>query len=263
MHMDVLDLRAFYYRTRLGRSAQRVLQSALTDLWPETGGHTVAGFGFAVPFLRPFLERSGRVIALMPGEQGVMHWPAGSANVCSLVEETRWPVETGGIDRLIVAHGLETCDSPDALLDEIWRVLAPEGRVIFIVPNRSGIWARRDGTPFGIGRPYSFGQLEALLRKRRFESDRHAAALYAPPSHGEFWLRTAHFWERMGRRFDPQFVAGAILIEARKHVYARPSGTASKVKVPGPLEVLEGLAGATPEPARQRREATSGRRARA
>ncbi len=137
----------------------------------------------------------------------------------------------------------------------------PSILLIFIVPNRSGIWARRDGTPFGIGRPYSFGQLEALLRKQRFESDRHAAALYAPPSHGEFWLRTAHFWERMGRRFDPQFVAGAILIEARKHVYARPPGTASKVKVPGPLEVLEGLAGKSPEPARQRREVASGPRA--
>ena len=76
----------------------------------------------------------------------------------------------------------------------------------------------------------------------------------------EFWLRTAHLWERMGRRFDPQFVAGAILIEARKHVYARPSGTASKVKVPGPLEVLEGLAGAAPEPARQRSGTASGTR---
>ena len=29
MHLDVVDLRAFYYRTRLGRSAQRALQEAL------------------------------------------------------------------------------------------------------------------------------------------------------------------------------------------------------------------------------------------
>ena len=93
-----------------------------------------------------------------------MPWPAGEPNLCVLVEETRWPIEAGTVDRLIVAHGLETCDSPEALLAEIWRVLAPGGRVVFIVPNRSGLWARRDVTPFGFGRPYSLGQLEGLLR---------------------------------------------------------------------------------------------------
>ena len=137
MHLDVVDLRAFYYRTPLGRSAQRALQEALRQLWPETRDMTVAGFGFATPMLRPFLADARRVVALMPGPQGVMPWPAGSANVCLLVEETRWPVAAGTVDRLIVAHGLETCDSPDALLPEILRVLAPGGRVIFIVPNRS------------------------------------------------------------------------------------------------------------------------------
>ena len=55
MHLDVLDLRAFYYRTPLGRSAQRVLQEALRELWPDTRGLTVVGFGFAAPMLRPFL----------------------------------------------------------------------------------------------------------------------------------------------------------------------------------------------------------------
>ena len=54
-------------------------------------------------------------------------------------------------------------------------------------------------------------------------------------------------WERLGRRFDPRVVAGALLVEASKQVYARPS-TGAKVSVLGPLEVLEGLAGAKPEP---------------
>jgi alpha-ketoglutarate-dependent 2,4-dichlorophenoxyacetate dioxygenase len=39
----------------------------------------------------------------------------------------------------------------------------PEGRLLLIVPNRRGIWARLDSTPFGHGRPYSRGQLERLL----------------------------------------------------------------------------------------------------
>jgi SAM-dependent methyltransferase len=248
MHQDVLDLRAFYYRTRLGRSAQRALQEALRGLWPETRGMTVVGYGFAAPMLRPFLRDARRVLVLMPGPQGVMPWPAGAANVCVLVEETQWPIAAGTVDRLIVAHGLETCESPDALLPEIWRVLAPGGQVIFIVPNRSGLWARRDVTPFGFGRPYSFGQLESLLRKHRFAPERHAAALYAPPTHRPFWVQMAHFWERIGRRYDPRFLAGALIVEASKQVYARPPAPGAKVAVPGPLEVLEGLAGPKPEP---------------
>lgn len=252
MHLDVLDLRAFYYRTRLGRTAQRALQDALRALWPETRGMMVVGFGFAAPVLRPFLGDARRVIGLMPGQQGVMPWPAGAPNLCALVDETQWPLEAGTVDRLIVAHGLETCDRPEALLAEIWRVLAPGGHVIFIVPNRSGLWARRDVTPFGFGRPYSFGQLEAQLRRNRFAPERHAAALYGPPSHRRFWLQTGYLWERLGRRFDPHLVAGALLMEATKQVYARPpSGSAATV--PGPLEVLGGLTKPKPEPAMGRR----------
>jgi SAM-dependent methyltransferase len=250
MHLDVLDLRAFYYRTPLGRSAQRLLQEAARGLWPDTRGLAVLGYGFAVPLLRPFIADARRVLALMPGPQGVMPWPAAEPNRCVLVEETRWPIEAATVDRLIVAHGLETSDSPDALLSEIWRVLAPGGRVIFIVPNRSGLWARRDVTPFGFGRPYSLGQLETLLRTHRFAPERHAAALYAPPSHRKFLLQTASLWERLGRRFEPRVIAGALLVEATKQVYARLPPSGSRVAVPGPLDVLEGLTRPSPEPVR-------------
>ncbi len=248
MHLDVVDLRAFYYRTRLGRTAQRAIQQALRGLWPQTRGLGVVGFGFAAPMLRPFLTDAARVVSLMPGQQGVMPWPAGAPNVSVLVEETAWPITAGGVDRLIVAHGLETCERPDALLDEMWRVLAPGGRIAFIVPNRAGIWARRDVTPFGFGRPYSFGQIETLLRRHRFQPERQSAALYAPPSHRRFWLQTAPFWERLGRRFEPRLLAGVLIVEASKQLYATPPPSGSRVIVPGPLDVLEGLTGPRPEP---------------
>ncbi|MGB3407155.1 MAG: hypothetical protein WBA67_06640, partial [Jannaschia sp.] len=71
MHLDVLDLRHFYYRTRLGRAAQKAIRDRLVEMWPEAQGHTVAGFGFAVPLLRPFLKDARRVVGLMPAPQGV------------------------------------------------------------------------------------------------------------------------------------------------------------------------------------------------
>ena len=93
MHLDVLDLRAFYYRTRLGRAAQRALQEALRSLWPDTSGMTVVGFGFAAPMLRPFLRDARRVIGLMPGQQGVMPGPPGPRTCApwSRRRTGRWP----------------------------------------------------------------------------------------------------------------------------------------------------------------------------
>ena len=92
MHLDVLDLRNFYYRTQLGRAAQKAIRDQVVALWPEATGRTVAGFGFAVPLLRPYLAEARRVIGLMPGQQGVMPWPVGMENVSVLCEETRWPL---------------------------------------------------------------------------------------------------------------------------------------------------------------------------
>lgn len=172
MHLDVQDLRSFYYRTNLGRAAQRVIRSQMLDWWPEAKGQTVVGFGFAAPLLRPYLGTARRVTALMPGPQGVMPWPAGEPNVSVLCEETLWPVETGQVDKLVLLHGLDMSERATALLEEAWRVLGPGGKALFIVPNRAGLWARRDRTPFGSGHPYSPGQLEAVLRRQGFFPER-------------------------------------------------------------------------------------------
>jgi SAM-dependent methyltransferase len=153
MHLDVVELRNFYYRTQLGRVAQRAIRDTVAKTWPDARGQTVVGFGFAVPVLLPYLAEARRIVGLMPGQQGVMPWPAGMENVSVLCEETHWPISTGFVDRLVVMHGLETSGHPAALLDECSRVLGPGGRALFVVPNRSGLWARADGTPFGFGRP--------------------------------------------------------------------------------------------------------------
>ncbi len=248
MHLDVLDLRNFYYRTGLGRAAQKAVRDRLVELWPEAKGQTVVGFGFAVPLLRPYLGTARRVIGLMPAPQGVMPWPAGMQNVSVLTEETQWPLPTGMVDKLVLLHGLEPSDNPTAVLEECWRVLGPGGRLIVVVPSRSGLWARRDVTPFGHGRPYSLGQIEAQLRDHAFTPERHLSALYAVPSHKRFWLRTAPFWERSGRYVAPWLSGGVLIVEASKQVYA-PKRPGLRDVVRRPLKVLEGLPVPGVEPA--------------
>ncbi|AVO36878.1 methyltransferase domain-containing protein [Pukyongiella litopenaei] len=223
MHLDVQDLRNFYYRSTLGRAAQAAIRTRVLEFWPESGckGQTVAGFGFAVPLLRPYLADARRMIALMPGPQGVMPWPAGMPNVSVLTEETMWPVDTGRVDRLLVMHGLETSERPSRLLQECWRALGPGGRVLFIVPNRAGLWSRSDATPFGYGQPYTAGQLEAQLRRHDFFPEGHGSALYQPPSSRRFWLRAGPLFERVGRRMPTVLAGGVVLVEAVKRVQPR------------------------------------------
>ncbi len=240
MHLDVQDLRNFYYRNTLGRSVQASLRSRVLELWPEAHGQTVVGFGFAVPLLRPYLEDARRVVALMPGPQGVMTWPSNRPNVSVLCEETRWPLETGHVDRLIMLHGLETSEHPSYLLEEAWRALGPGGKALFIVPNRAGLWSRRDATPFGFGRPYSMSQLETQLRKHQFLPERQRGALYQFPSNSRLWMKSARLFERVGRQVPAVIAGGAFVVEASKRVYP-PKGRIQRVPERRTIPVLEGI----------------------
>ncbi|MGR3485848.1 MAG: class I SAM-dependent methyltransferase [Paracoccaceae bacterium] len=239
MHLDVGTLRDFYYRNPLGRAAQRVVRDALAELWGDAAGLTVAGYGFAVPLLRPYLEGAARVTGLMPAPQGVMHWPAQMPNRSLLCAETRWPLAPASVDRLVMLHGLETSDHPRAVLAEAARVLAPEGQVVVIVPNRAGVWARSDATPFGYGRPYSTGQLEGQLREEGFAPEDAFSVLHQRPQLGRSFGRASPWIERMGQA-APWNVGGVLICPATLH---RPAPTRPGLSVARrPLRVLEGLA---------------------
>ena len=249
MHLDVLDLRNFYYRSALGRAAQKVVRDELKRFWPEAKGQTVAGYGFAVPLLRPYLSQARRVIGLMPGPQGVMPWPAGRSNISVLCEETLWPLQAGQVDKLVLLHGLETSETPPALLDEVWRVLGPGGKAVFIVPNRAGLWSRSDRTPFGYGRPYSLGQLEAQLRTHGLIPGRHVSALYQPPSNRKIWRKSANLLESVGQKMPVFYAGGVLMVEVSKQV-PQPKRPGLGEAVKRPLRVLEGLGAPVPETAR-------------
>ena len=238
MHLDVQDLRNFYYRSGLGRAVQKTVRAELQKFWPEAKGQTVVGYGFAVPFLRPYLTEARRVIGLMPAPQGVISWPRAMPNVSVLCEETFWPLETGRVDKLLLVHGLEASEHPAELLEECWRVLGPGGSVLFVVPNRAGLWSRSDRTPFGFGRPYSQGQLESQLKSHNFLPERHVTTLYQPPSERQFWRRTAGMWERLGGSMKMIGAGGVLIVEATKRVQA-PGGPGLRETVRKPLQVLQ------------------------
>lgn len=216
MYLDVVDLRAFY-ASRLGVVVRGLIGRRLAKRWPTLAGECVLGMGYATPYLGDLAGNAERVLAMMPAAQGVVTWPLEGPNRACLVEEDALPLPDASVDRALVIHSLEMVANPRDHLREIWRVLAPGGRVILVVPNRSGIWARTEKTPFGHGQPYGSGQLTGLLRDAQLSPLGWSEALAVPPMRGP-WLGSGTTWERIGCTLWPAF-AGVIIVEATKQIH--------------------------------------------
>ncbi len=218
LHPDVVDLRAFY-DTQMGHVVRRVIRRRLRGLWPDATGQRVLGIGYPIPYLRPFLGEAERVVAMMPAHQGVVHWPQDGSNLVALTDDDELPLPDGSFDRIVLVHGLETSEHVRHLLGEVWRVMAANGRLLVITPNRRGVWARFERTPFGHGHPYSQPQLNRLLKEQHFSPTVATGSLFFPPTRWRHLVRAPGAWERIGARLWPGF-AGALLVEAGKQIYA-------------------------------------------
>lgn len=226
MSIDITDLRSFY-ASPLGAVTRRYVGRAIDRFWGPLTGLRVLGLGYAPPYLARVRGECERTIAFMPANQGVVNWPSTGASASALVDPLMMPLPEASIDRVLVVHALETVESPNDLLHEIWRILTPGGRMIMVAPNRRGLWARMDTTPFGYGQPYSRSQLKSLMRQTWFSPEGWAETLYVPPLTGRLVLSTAAAWERLGSSFSLPF-AGLHIVEATKQLY-RP-GTAVAVR---------------------------------
>jgi len=225
MWTDVVDLRDFYQGS-LGQVARRMIRRRVRELWPDVTGLRVLGLGFATPYLSCFLEEAERVVAVMPASQGVLAWPRDVPNLVALADELELPFPDRSMDRLLIVHALESAEQVRGMMREAWRVLSDGGRLMVVVPNRRGIWARLEGTPFGSGRPYAPGQLSRLLRDCMFTPLHSRSALYLPPTNWRVLLRSAAAWEGIGSRLFPP-LAGVLITEAAKQIYA---GTPLRLK---------------------------------
>jgi SAM-dependent methyltransferase len=227
MRVDVLALQRFY-ASPLGDAARRAVSRRLAALWPLTEGLDVLGLGYPVPYLEPFRASARRAVVMMPAEQGVEPWPAQGPALTALADDARLPFMDAVFDRVLIVHGLEESNAPHALLRDVWRVMAPEGRLVVIASNRWSLWAQADGTPFGHGRPYSRTQLAMLLSDSMFEPVASARALYAPPSRWTPFVRAAEAFERVGEMMWPA-QGGLVLMEAVKRLYASTARSEGRV----------------------------------
>ncbi len=240
MHADIVELRQFYH-SALGRLAETSISMALSSLWVRLPEERLVGLGYAIPYLDRFRADTERTFAFMPAGQGAVNWPPAQLSNTALVFDEELPLPDACIDRVLMVHALEYAENPRETLKELWRVLAPGGRLVIVVPNRRGVWARLDHTPFGSGRPYSRSQLTSLLRETNFTPGASAEALLFPPTRLRTIQKMRSTVERIGRLLWPAF-SGVIIVEAQKRLYqGLPVAVRSSRRVFVPVLAPQGI----------------------
>ena len=224
---------AQFYASPQGAVVARLLRQRMWQIWPDLRGKSLLGIGYTLPYLRGPLALGmvERCVQFTPAEFGPAPFPIAAPSLSCSGEEERLPFPDLSFDRIMLIHGLEASENARRLLREVWRVLKDDGRLLVVAPNRRGLWAHVESTPFGQGQPYSPGQITKLLTAGFFHIERRDTALYMPPSPLRMVLRTAHFCERSGR-FLVQHLAGVTITEASKDLYnVVPLGAASARRV--------------------------------
>ncbi|MEM1105300.1 MAG: methyltransferase domain-containing protein [Pseudomonadota bacterium] len=225
MRQDSVSIERFY-ASPLGEAAAWALSSRVRDLWHTADGMGVLGFGYPMPLLAPFAGGAAFAPAVLPVEAGHVRWdPAARGNATLVAPEDRLPFPDNVFERALLLHGLEEAQNPRSVCREIWRVMAPEGRLIVACANRAGIWARAERTPFGSGRPWTLRQLSSLLGDCAFQVTASTHALFMPPIAVSLVSAGVQGWERTGRWVAPAF-GGVVLVEAVKRLYIDPGGGA-------------------------------------
>ncbi|ACT57055.1 methyltransferase domain-containing protein [Candidatus Liberibacter asiaticus] len=228
MRVDIVELRQFY-SSFLGKCTTDAISKVLSTTWDDVTGCRLLGLGYAIPFFSCFHGKVERTLAFMPAGQGATNWPDQYFSSTALVSEGNLPLADSSVDCVLMVHYLEFAEDPFLMLHEIWRVLTSGGRMIVVVPNKRGMWARMEHTPFGSGQPYSWYQMISLLREANFTLSITSRSLFFPPTHKKCILKLWSVFEKIGNIFGPGF-AGIYVIEARKILYQGLPITESKKK---------------------------------
>lgn len=217
MHDEAGSTEAFY-EARTGAGTVRVIARHLMAAWPDLTGQALLGLGYTSPFLdlwrgQTVLTAEGR---FRSADEAA---PPGKSRVATcLVDEMALPFPDLSFDRILMIHALETAASIRTVLRNVWKILKDDGKLILIVPNRRGIWAFNEGTPFGQGTPFSQRQVRKRLNEAFFHVERSRTALYPPPFPPLYRPKVEMILERAGSTVLPA-CGGVVIVEAVKSLW--------------------------------------------
>ncbi len=218
LHLDVVQLKQFY-ASKLGTRVAGFVGQAIERSWPELRGDAMLVVGYGAPYVAAYVRHASPLLMVMPAEQGAAAWPTGAPNHVVLAHDGELPLQNNSVNRVLLVHSIEYSEHLNAMMQEVWRVLVPGGRVLAVVPNRMSFWSGSPRSPFGFGRPFNVLQLRSLFITHHFTILHSNSALFAPPFVVRLSQRVAAKVESIGK-FLWWFLGGVLVMEAEKQLYA-------------------------------------------
>jgi len=237
MSQEILNL-LYFYRSVIGKITHETLLKMIHRFWTEPP-KKIIGIGYTDPFLDYFHKHASDCLALTPSFTGAYARTGVESYPTALIQETDLPLKPESHSHILCIHMIEHCAYPDHFLQEAFKALKAEGEMIFVVPNRHGVWARNENTPFGSGQPYTKKQLYKLIQNAGFIITDYQPVLFTRPRALPVTRYYSHIIEKIGSLFFPRY-SGLHIIRALKRVYVPPVQT-SKEDLLNIMPVINGL----------------------
>ena len=220
MHPDVVFMYDFY-QTVSGGLAKRVILETLDDFWQDLSPHLVCGLGYSDAYFDIYHQRGIRCLSLQSVYSGIYARQPHNDYGAVMIDDNHLPLSDNSQERILCVHLLEHAASPHHFISEISRILSPTGEAIIIVPNRRGLWARFEQTPFGCGKPYTKRQLKDALEACNLHITQQTSALFFPPKEYGSLRLYVNVMEYIGRNFL-SYCGGVHIIKVIKRSYIPP-----------------------------------------
>lgn len=209
---DIKALQAFY-TSPLGKVVAKVLCHSLS-MAPLNPAKQSLFIGYCPPALREACCDPAE-LHLFLAQQGAVKVEGPRGTAALMADDLDLPIASESIYEIKALHSIEFTRDVNAFIQELHRILEPGGVITLIVPNRRGLWARLDNTPFGYGHPYTRTQLFNLLTLHGFEVTLCKRLLFTPPIHSPFLLKYMPRLDSLLKPFMGKF-SGLIAMQARK-----------------------------------------------
>jgi SAM-dependent methyltransferase len=137
------------------------------------------------------------------------------------------PLLTGTVDAVVLAHLLEFADSPLQLLQEIHRVLSPEGQLFLLSFNPMSLWGlarikrNKRGFPWS-GNFYSNVKIKRWLQASGYSIVAHKTLCFRPPMHDTHQSRRWQFLETLGACCLPGLGAVNFIVAQKNEIAMTP-----------------------------------------
>jgi ubiquinone/menaquinone biosynthesis C-methylase UbiE len=213
---EIASLYDTWYETPLGATVDRLEKALIARLAQPRAGDRALDVGTGTGHFAGWLADMGlRVIGYDHSEVMLQIARADARIIWQQGDAQELPFEDGAFDLVLCVTALEFMSRPQRALEEMYRVLAPNGRLVVGVLNEESLFgqvyraqAREENTPFRHAQFYTATSFQSLLKP--LGSVRWGSSVFFGPSLKH--LALADWYEWLGRICPWMRRRGALLV---------------------------------------------------